>query len=427
MPGKPTPEDVLQSMVDHLASCGNNVSEASRTWIDERINSTIPRPTFQHRIEEARRRGVSSKVEIRKPPLVLKGQSILYDKDGNQSGRWDKSKLQGREPEDVTQLPDPKKIVKLSTLYDQEGRVSQQWISEKPDDIEREKLWLAFAQGLAADLPRAEPVAAPEFSHADRLACYPVGDHHTGMMAWPAETGGDAYDLKIAEQIIREAALRLIGTCPPCKQAVLGFLGDFFHYDSYAAVTPAHKNLLDADGRYPKMVEVGIRIIRHLITAALERHEHVTVIFKGGNHDPSTSACIRIFLACLYENEPRVTIDTSPMDYSYFEFGKVLLGFHHGDKAKAAQLPGIMAHDRPEEWGRTEFRLWLTGHLHKEARSEFPGCSVETIPVLAPLDAYAAGAGYRSKQQMKAIVFHREHGEVERHTVNPGMFERRAA
>jgi hypothetical protein len=28
---------------------------------------------------------------------------------------------------------------------------------------------------------------------------------------------------------------------------------------------------------------------------------------------------------------------------------------------------------------------------------------------------------------MKAIVFHREHGEVERHTVNPGMFSARAA
>jgi len=390
----------------------------------------VPRSTFQHYINEAKARGLGKEIfeKLNKPKFVIKGESLLIDPAGNLKERWEKTKLAGRDPVDVEMVPDPKKIVKISTLYDQQGKVAMQWIGEKPEDHAREALWREFAGQLAKDIPRAKPVPKPKgYAHEDLLASYPVGDHHTGMMAWPLETGGEAYDLKIAEEIIREAALRLIGTCPPCKQAIIPFLGDFFHYDSYAAVTPAHKNLLDADGRYPKMIEVGVRIIRHIITAALERHHHVTVIFKGGNHDPSTSACIRTFLACLYENEPRVKIDTSHAEFSYFEFGKNLLGFHHGDKTKLDRLPGIMAHDRPEAWGRTDFRLWMTGHVHKESRLEFPGCSAETFPVLAPLDAYAAGAGYRSKQQMKAIVFHREHGEVERHTVNPGMFEKRRA
>lgn len=413
---RPLSDEMCQEAIDAMAVHGG-ITAAAASIAPGGIN----RSTFEGRLREARRRGF---VSDKQPKLIIKAQSILHNEVGEEIARWDKSGLPGREPEDGVHLPDPKKIVKLSTLLDSRGKITQQWVSERPEDAQREALWLAFAEGLAADIKPAKPVAKPKgFAHEDLLASYPVGDHHTGMMAWPLETGGDAYDLKIAEQVIRESALRLIGTCPPCKQAVIPFLGDFFHYDSYAAVTPAHRNLLDADGRYPKMVEVGIRIIRHIITAALERHHHVTVIFKGGNHDPSTSACIRIFLACLYENEPRIKIDTSPADYSYLEFGKVLLGFHHGDKAKLERLPGIMAHDRPEAWGRTEYRLWMTGHVHKETRLEFPGCSAETFPVLAPLDAYAAGAGYRSKQQMKAVVFHREHGEVERHTVNPGMFK----
>lgn len=354
---------------------------------------------------------------------MMKGQSILRDKSGEEVARWDKTKLAGRDPADTFKLPDPKKVTKTSTYFDQQGNVAAQWISEKPDDAERERLWQLYAEKIAGDVKRAAPVKAPKGkSHADLLAVYPVGDHHTGMMAWPDETGDAAYDLEIAEQVMRDASVRLIGTCPPCDQALIPFLGDFLHYDSYAAVTPAHKNLLDADGRFPKMVETGVRIVRHIIAAALERHRRVNVIFEGGNHDPATAAFMRILLSCLYENEPRVTIDKSPTGCHYFEWCKVLIGTHHGDKIKGEKLPGIMAHDRPAAWGRTAHRVWFTGHVHNESLKSFPGCKVETLEVLPPLDAYAAGAGYRGNRSMKAIVFHCEHGEVERHTVNPDMF-----
>lgn len=416
MPSPPLSDEKCQEAVDGMAIHGS-IAATCRAL-------DVNRSTFEGRLREARRRGF---VSDKQPKLIIKGQSILRNEAGEEIARWDKSRLPGREVEDTTQLPDPKKIVKLSTLYDQQGKVTQQWVSEKPEDAQREALWMAFAEKIAMAVPRAAPVKAPKGkSRADLLAVYPVGDQHHGMQAWAEETGDADYDLKISEQIFRDASVRLIDTCPPCDQALIPFLGDFLHYDSYAAVTPAHKNLLDADGRYPKMVETGVRIIRHIITAALERHRLVTVIFEGGNHDPATAAFMRILLACLYENEPRVTIDKSPMGCHYFEWCKVLIGTHHGDKIKGEKLPGIMAHDRPEAWGRTAHRVWFTGHVHTESLKSFPGCKVETLEVLPPLDAYAAGAGYRGNRSMKAIVFHCEHGEVERHTVNPDMFARAA-
>jgi len=412
----PLSEDICQSAVDAVTTHGS-VSAAARAL-------GVNKSTFESRVKEARRRGFISALP---PKLMLKGQSILRDKAGEEVARWDKSKLAGRDPADTFQLPDPKKVTKVSTFLDQQGNVAAQWISEKPDDAERERLWQLYAEKIAGDVKRAAPVKAPKSkSHADLLAVYPVGDHHTGMLAWPDETGDAAYDLEIAEQVIRDASVRLVGTCPPCDHALIPFLGDFLHYDSYAAVTPAHKNLLDADGRFPKMVDTGVRIVRHIIAAALERHRHVNVIFEGGNHDPATAAFMRILLSCLYEDEPRVTVDKSPTGCHYFEWHKVLIGTHHGDKIKGERLPGIMAHDRPESWGRTAHRVWFTGHVHHESLKSFPGCKVETLEVLPPLDAYAAGAGYRGNRSMKAIVFHCEHGEVERHTVNPGMFDRSA-
>ena len=416
MAGASLTDEALQEAVEAVARFGSQRAAA------DALN--MSRATFQHRLQEAQRRGFQADG----PPMVMKGQSVLYDAAGNERARWDKTRLAGRSEADTPQLPDPKRITKTSRLFDQTGAVVQQWVTEKADEAEREALWRECAIGVAAEVKRAKP--APRGRHAvssDVLAVYPVGDHHVGMLAWSEETGGESYDLSRSEQLLADASQRLIEVCPPSEQCLIAFLGDFLHYDSYAAVTPMHKNLLDADGRFPKMVKVAVRMVRHMISAALARHGNVRVIFEKGNHDPASAAFMTILLGCLYENEPRVSVDTSPQHYHYFEWGRVLIGTHHGDKAKPQQLPAIMATDQPEAWGRTSCRLWLTGHVHHEAVKEYPGCNVETLGVLPPADAYAASNGYRSRQSMKAIVFHREHGEVERHTVNPSMFNVRAA
>lgn len=412
MPNPGLSKEQMQQAVDAVAEHGT-IMGASRAL-------NLNRATFEGRLREARRQGYQPKVT---PPLVMKGQSVLRDKEGNEVARWDKTKLAGRDDAEVTHIPDPKKITKISTYYDQLGNVAAQWVSEKPEDVAREKAWLAFAADLAKQLPKAKPTKAPGKTARDLLAVYPVGDHHVGMMAWEDETGDANYDLKIAEELLAGASERLIETCPPCDQCVIAFLGDFLHYDSYAAVTPTHGHLLDADGRYPKMVKAGVRMIRAMVSAALERHKRVHLIFATGNHDIASSAFLRIMLAALYEGEKRVTVDEAPTRYHYYEWGRVLIGVHHGDKAKMDKLPAVMAHDRGEAWGRTRHRIWLTGHIHHDSRKEFPGCHVESFGVLAPLDAYASAGGYRSQRSMKALVFHREHGEQERHTVTPAMLE----
>lgn len=412
MPSPSLTPDQLQQAVDAVAQCGT-VTGASRLL-------NLNRATLEGRLREAKRRGFVAGVA---PPLVMKGQSVLRDKEGNEVARWDKTKLAGRDDSEVAHIPEPRRISKISTYYDQLGNVAAQWVSERPEDIAREKAWEAFAEELAKALPRTKPTKGPAKVNADLLACYPVGDHHVGMMAWAEETGDANYDLKAAEEILAAASVRLIETCPPCDQAVLAYLGDFLHTDGYAAMTPTHGHLLDADGRYPKMIEVAVRMIRSMVTAALTRHARVHIIFATGNHDIATAAFMRIMLAALYEREPRVTVDRAPTRFHYFEWGRLLLGVHHGDKVKADKLPGVMAADQREAWGRTLHRIWLTGHVHHDSRREFPGCHVESFGVLAPLDAYAAAGGYRSQRSMKALVFHREHGEQERHTVTPAMLE----
>jgi hypothetical protein len=352
--------------------------------------------------------------------LTLKGTSIRYDGAGNVEQYWNKTKVQGREPEETVQLPDPKTVVKVSKLYDNQGKVIQEWVSEKPEDVARERRWLEFAAELAAEMPRLAPVKAPRPGDSDLLVCFPVGDHHNGMLSWHRETGAD-YDLEIAEKLLFGATNYLMSRAPPADQALLAFLGDFFHYDSQHPVTPKSGNMLDADSRFPKMVRVGIRSVRNAITAALRRYSKLHVIVEIGNHDPFSSIFLMECLRNLYEREPRVTIDTSPSHYHYFEFGANLIGTHHGDMAKMDKLPGIMAADRPEAWGRTKYRMWITGHKHTREALDFPGCTVESFRVLPPVDAWAHNSGYRSQRAMNALVIHKDFGESERITVRPEM------
>lgn len=353
--------------------------------------------------------------------MTSRGDSILYGPDGQVAQHWSKSKPAGRPIEESVQLADPKKIESVSTMYDNQGGVTVQWIREKPEEAQKEALWRVFAEEILVTLPRAEPIAGPEHGSDDLLACYPVGDHHLGMLAWDEETGAN-YDLTIGEKLLAGAIGYLVDATPPCSQALVAFLGDLMHYDSFEAVTPTSRNLLDSDGRYPKMVRAAIRSMRHTIDTALRRHPRVHVIVEIGNHDLSSSVFLMECLAALYENEPRVSVDTSPRHYHYFDFGACLIGTHHGHGAKMDKLPLIMATDQREAWGRTAYRYWFTGHVHHSKQQDFEGCSVESFRVLPPTDAYAAQKGYRSIRDMKAIVMHRQFGEVGRHTVNPAMF-----
>ena len=319
-------------------------------------------------------------------------------------------------------VPDGFSLKGTSTLYNRDGEISAQWVKTKEDTERQLEMMREGIEAMASELPRVKPTSAPESTSLDLMAGFPVGDHHLGMYAWGEEAGGN-YDINIAERIIFGAIDHLTAATPSCEQAVVAFLGDFMHYDSMEAVTPTGRNPLDADGRFSKMVRSAIRSMRYVIQSVLSHHARVHIVVEIGNHDIASSVFLMECLSNIYEEESRVTVDTSPAHFHYFDFGANLIGVHHGHSVKLHQLPLIMATDRPEQWGKSKYRSWWTGHIHQDKVLDVNGCRVESFRVLPPTDAWAQNKGYRSQRSMSAIVLHREHGEVARHTVNPAMLE----
>lgn len=319
-------------------------------------------------------------------------------------------------------VPDGYKVKGVSTYYDREGKPVGQWV-KSTEDAERQAALLREAvQAMVEDLPRLPRRKAEGKYNAKLMACYPIGDAHIGMLAWGEECGED-WDLAIAERIQCGAVADLVARAPAAEKATIVNLGDWLHYDSIAAVTPRSGHMLDADGRYAKMVRVAVKVIRQCIESALSRHRTVHVINAPGNHDETGALWLSAALAHIYEREPRVTVDTTPALFSYFRHGKVLVGVHHGHTAKPDKLPGIMAADRSKDWGESEWRYWWMGHIHHRSALEFPGVTVESFNTLAAKDAYATNGGWRADRNMKCIVLHEDFGEVARHTVNPKMLE----
>lgn len=309
----------------------------------------------------------------------------------------------------------------VSVLTDADGNEKLRWTRTEPEVGKQKEVLKAMAEGMADQITKP-PILAPKTTSDSLLTAYPIGDHHFGMLAWEPETGED-YDLNIGEDLLNGAINYLVESSPPSDTGLVVFLGDFTHYDSFFAETPTHKNRLDPDSRFPKMVRVATRSARFVIDKALSKHKKVHVIVEIGNHDLATSIFLMELLNVAYENEPRVTIDTSPKHFHFFKFYKNLIGTHHGHGVKLEDLPLLMATDQPKTWGDSIFRYWWTGHVHHTQVKDIKGCSVESFRVLPPTDAWAHQKGFRPYRDMKSIVLHKDFGEVARTSVTPEMLK----
>lgn len=332
--------------------------------------------------------------------------------------------MRGYSPDhDMTRsVPDPFVIRGTSTLYDKDGQISQQWVKTRLDDSRAEEGIKAAIEALAQDVIRAKPVPLSRQikTNAALLNLYTLTDCHVGMRAWHPETGAD-WDLQIAEQTLVGAMQHLISASPDADVAIINQLGDFLHYDSLSAVTPLHQNVLDADGRYPKVVAVAVRILRTVIDLALMKHRRVVVLMAEGNHDMASSVWLRHIFSLLYENEPRVDVVDSPLPYYQYMHGETMIAFHHGHLAKNGSLPLLMAAQFPQVWGATTRRYCHTGHRHHTEEKEHSGMTVIQHPTIAARDAYAARGGWIADRAMTSITYHAKHGQVSRNTVVPEM------
>lgn len=310
----------------------------------------------------------------------------------------------------------------LKVHRDADGVVKQTWECQTPDEGYLLEALRAAVEGMAGEIAPVSATVKPDLTLANLLTLYTFTDFHLGALCWHKE-GGDDWDVAIAEDTGRKAMAALVGGSPASHAAIVNIQGDFLHYDGLQAITPTHGHVLDADSRFGRVVEVAIRLIRALVATALSKHDHVTLLIAEGNHDIASSLWLRKLFAALYEDEPRVTVHESEIPYYAIQWGRVMLGFHHGHMRKNEQLPALFAAQYRKMWGECHKVAIHTGHRHHREVKEHPGAEVIQHPTIAARDAHASRGGWFSDRRIQAITYHRDHGEVGSNTVTPEMIQ----
>ena len=319
-------------------------------------------------------------------------------------------------------VPDGFMVKGVSTYYDKEGKPSAQWVKSQVDsDRQKEIMREAFA-AMSEELPRVKPVKVPARTIDALCNLVVFTDFHLGQLSWSRE-GGAPWDLKIAEEMLLNSFIHMVATAPVAGTCVLCLQGDFLHTDGLLPLTPGHKNVLDADGRFSKIVATAIRVIRKLIAYAMSKHDSLHLIICEGNHDEAGSMWLRHMFKAMFEDEPRMTVNDSELPYYVYQHGETMLAFHHGHKTNNEQLPMLFAAQYPKVWGATEKRYAHCGHRHHVDEKEYAGMTVTQHPTLAARDAHSARGGWISDRAANVVTYHKRFGKVAQTVVCPEMFD----
>lgn len=276
---------------------------------------------------------------------------------------------------------------------------------EAPEDV-AERIRAAL-EGITP----AEPVQVPAQVMADLCSVYCLMDAHVGMLAWSRETGAEDYDLTHAALDMRHAFAKVLAITPASQRAILIIGGDYFHSDDTRAETPANRHKLDVDGRFYKVLDVGIGIIAETVHRLLQKHQDVLVRVLRGNHDPHSSLTLNFALAERYREEPRVTVEKDPRDLFMHQWGRCAIFAHHGDRGKPQQM-ALYLSDVCPFWSETRHRHYLTGHVHHDHAKDLGPLRYESLRAFCPPDAYAAGMGYGGRRALQSLTFHKTDGLV---------------
>lgn len=276
----------------------------------------------------------------------------------------------------------------------------------------REEIAALVADAKRA-IPRRSAAVAVKRSASGNLLEPSIPDLHVGKLAWAQETGWENYDGKLAERVFEEALATLLQRTSSytIDRILLPIGNDLLHADTKAGTTTGGTPL-DMDSRYHK----SFALVRRMMTRAVDTLRGVApvrVVVVPGNHDTLSAWHLGDSLECYFHNCKDVEIDNAPTMRKYYQWGRVMLMFTHGNKGKLADYPMVMASEQPKMFGATLHREAHTGDKHQLKVQEVHGVKVRISPALCPPDAWHSEHHFVGNARCaEAFVWNRDEGLI---------------
>jgi len=253
------------------------------------------------------------------------------------------------------------------------------------------------AQGLIDKIPLfkfKEQVPAFVAPSGVALEIAPI-DAHFAKLAWGVETLRVDYDLDIAVKNYMHVIEQNLAWGSVFRPEKIFFIvgNDLMHSENYSGTTPSGHNILDVDTRLPKLIEAALEINVKAIYKCRELAA-VEVLWIPGNPDPTASLWLCMALKHHFKEDEFVKVDVSPAVRKARLWGNLLVGWTHMITGKHAAWANELAQAFPELWGKSKFREWHHGHLHKKSEVKTTpvmtqgGVLMRQLTALSPIDAW---------------------------------------
>jgi hypothetical protein len=222
-------------------------------------------------------------------------------------------------------------------------------------------------------------------------------DTHIGLLSYGAETGED-YDVNIACERIEQAIADVVVRCEGRKfsRVVFSLIGDILHVDnSQNTTTKGIKQ--DVDTRISKMFDKALDVLINSI-CLLGNIAPVDVFSVPGNHDATLSYMLVKAVETAFKKDDNVQFYNSPSPRKWKRYGKVLIGWAHGDIPSKNVTEWIQS-EAAEDWGQSKYREVHLGHLHslntlQKIEESKSGLIVRYLPTLCASSAWEHWQAY---------------------------------
>lgn len=255
------------------------------------------------------------------------------------------------------------------------------------------------------------PVLLPKHDQGEQMAEVNIADLHLGRLCWHGDTGYN-YDHKIARDMFQKIISEIYHELKyrPLDYITFVWANDFFNSDTITKTTTAGTPQ-DTDIRFQKLFNVGAELLVDAIDL-LSQIAPVKTFYIASNHDEVTAYHMVKYLEAWFRQNKKIEISTDARPRKYQLYGKVLLGYTHGNNEKPNILASLMPNEARELWAAAETREMHTAHLHSEHMiEEVNGVIVRRISSPTAPDTWSNKSGYvTAVRKAQTFVYDKERG-----------------
>jgi len=285
----------------------------------------------------------------------------------------------------------------------------------KPQQKTIQDLKDELIKGLDKHAPKYPTLKRKKITDNHLLVLDPA-DIHIGKLASDSETK-DPYNNNIAVKRVNEGVDHILQRVQGFNidKIVLIIGNDILHTDTTKRTTTSGTPQ-DTDGQWFDNFLIAknlyVNIIEKLVTIA-----DVHVVHNASNHDYMAGWYLAQTVEAWFKHAKNVSFDTSIAHRKAFVYHDNLIGSTHGDGAKNADLPLLMAQEFKKEWSNTKHRYIYTHHVHHKTSKDYIGITVESSRSASGTDSWHHRNGYQhASKAIEAYLHHPTFGQIARLT-----------